>query len=63
MSPADLRAVLDGAHSPDEGSSLAGIAEYYDHVSDDPEFETSVIPVGEGIFASVRLEAKLHEYG
>nr|WP_224829937.1 O-methyltransferase [Saliphagus infecundisoli] len=54
MSPADLRAVLDGARTPDEGSSLAGIAEYYTHVTNDPEFETSVIPVGEGIFASVR---------
>lgn len=54
MSPADLRAVLDGAHSPAEGSSLAGITEYYSHVIDDPEFETSVIPVGEGLFASVR---------
>lgn len=54
MSPADLRAVLGGAKSPDEGSSLAGIAEYYTHVTDDPEFETSVVPVGEGVFASVR---------
>ncbi|WP_114578688.1 O-methyltransferase [Saliphagus sp. LR7] len=57
MSPADLRAVLDGPHSPEEGSSLAGIAEYYTHVIDDPEFETSVVPVGEGIFVSVRTEA------
>ena len=55
MSPADLRAVLNGAATPEERSSCSGMVEYYNRVSGDPNFETTIIPVGEGVFASIRV--------
>jgi caffeoyl-CoA O-methyltransferase len=51
--PEDLLAVMDG---DDEGTAYSrGIADYYRRVRDDPDFETSLVPVGEGVLASVRL--------
>ncbi|WP_276253642.1 hypothetical protein [Halomontanus rarus] len=40
--------------STDGGSPFEGITEYYERVRADPEFETTIVPVGEGPFASVR---------
>ncbi|WP_207588920.1 class I SAM-dependent methyltransferase [Halomontanus rarus] len=54
MTPRDLDAYLTGDASADAGSTLEGVTEYYERVRDDPEFETTVVPVGEGLFASVR---------
>jgi len=54
LSPADLRAVLSGEATPEERPGCSGIVEYYNRVSEDPDFETSVVPVGEGVFASIR---------
>ena len=54
FTPAELEAVFDGTAVPSEESSLASITEYYRHVRADPDFETTVVPVGEGLFVSVR---------
>ncbi|MFB6139850.1 MAG: O-methyltransferase [Halosimplex sp.] len=52
--PADLDAVLRDEKPETGGSEHEWMAEYYRHVRDDPDFETTVLPVGEGLFASVR---------
>ncbi|MEF8851375.1 MAG: O-methyltransferase [Haloarculaceae archaeon] len=53
--PADLDAVVRGG-SPGGNAELAGIADYYRHVRGAEDFETAVLPVGEGLFVSVRVE-------
>ncbi len=53
MAPAQLEARLSG-ETPAGNATLDGIAEYYAHVRDDPDFETTAVPVGEGLFVSVR---------
>lgn len=51
--PEDLLAVMEGNG---EGTKYTrGIADYYHRVRDDPDFETTLVPVGEGVLASVRL--------
>jgi caffeoyl-CoA O-methyltransferase len=47
--PGDIRAALDG---DPPGETAAGIAAYVEAVRDDPAFETSLIPLGEGITVS-----------
>ena len=37
-----------------DGDELDGIASYYRHVRDAEGFETTVLPVGEGLSVSVR---------
>jgi D-lactate dehydrogenase (cytochrome) len=37
-----------------DAATIRAVTGYLDHVRDDPEFETTVFPVGEGVFASVR---------
>jgi len=51
--PVDLDRVLSGG-SPGDNAELDGIAGYYRHVRDAEGFETTVLPVGEGLFVSVR---------
>jgi len=53
--PADLDRVL-GGESPGDNAELAGIADYYRHVRAVEDFETTTLPVGEGLFVSVRVE-------
>ena len=50
--PEDVLSALDGEEAP---ATAQQIADYYDRVRDDPDFETTLVPVGEGILASVRL--------
>jgi len=53
--PADLdRALSDG--STGGNAELAAIADYYRHVRAAADFETTVLPVGEGLFVSVRTD-------
>ena len=54
FTPADLEAYLKGESPEDAGEDLESMAEYYRHVRDDPAFETCTVPVGEGLFVSVR---------
>ena len=37
-----------------DGDEFDGIGSYYRHVRDAEGFETTVLPVGEGLFVSVR---------
>jgi caffeoyl-CoA O-methyltransferase len=53
--PADLDRALSGGPTG-ENAELAGIADYYRHVRATGNFETTVLPVGEGLFVSVRTE-------
>jgi len=55
MDPDDVVAYLEDGTEPDTDSSLPGIMAYYERVRTDPDFETTVLPVGEGLFASVRV--------
>lgn len=55
MSPEELRAHLEDGGTPGEGTTLDGISTYYARVRDDPDFETTVVPVGDGLFVSVRI--------
>lgn len=54
FTPADLEASLNGDGPEDGESDLEPIVDYYHHVRDDPAFETSTVPIGEGLFVSVR---------
>ena len=56
MLPEDVAAALSGEEPERESASLDGIVEYFRHVRADPDFETTVAPVGEGLFVSVRIE-------
>ena len=49
--PGDIRAALEG---DPPGDTAAGIAAYIKGVRDDPAFETSLVPLGEGITVSYR---------
>ena len=53
--PTDLEAALRDGTSEDTHPWLVSMIEYLGHVRDDPEFETTVVPVGQGLFASVRV--------
>ncbi|NLV06285.1 O-methyltransferase [Haloarcula rubripromontorii] len=50
-----VQALLDGA-DVDANETSRGIAAYLECVSDDPEFETGLLPLGEGVAVSVRME-------
>lgn len=48
-----LLALLEGEDSPDQNTSTRGIADYLVALRDDDGFETTVIPVGDGLAVSV----------
>ena len=54
----DIRALLAGepVESVEASDASRGIAGYLDHVRTDPNFETGLLPLGEGVAASVRVE-------
>ena len=52
---ADIRALLAG-ESVETSDASRGIADYLDHVRTDPAFETGLLPLGEGVAVSVRVE-------
>ncbi|MFB6135896.1 MAG: O-methyltransferase [Halobacteriaceae archaeon] len=54
--PEDFLAELEGEEPGRGGQYTGAIADYYRHVSAAPEFETTTMPVGEGLFVSVRVE-------
>jgi len=50
----DVRALLAGEDVAASDASR-GIADYLDHVREDPDFETGLLPLGEGVAVSVRI--------
>lgn len=52
---ADVRALLAGEEI-DANETSRGIATYLERVGDDPAFETGLLPLGEGVAVSVRVE-------
>ncbi|MBO4248161.1 O-methyltransferase [Halomicrobium sp. IBSBa] len=50
----DVRALLAG-DAVDATASSHGIADYLATVRDDPDFETSLLPLGEGVAVSIRI--------
>ena len=52
---ADIRALLAGA-DVDAGDASRGIADYLERVRDEPAFETGLLPLGEGMAISVRVD-------
>ncbi len=53
--PEDLERALEEGPPEGDESSLGSIVDYYRRVRDDPDFETTTLPVGEGLFVSVRI--------
>ena len=51
-----VRALLAG-EDVDADATSRGIADYLDHVRSDPAFETGLLPLGEGVAVSVRVDA------
>jgi len=51
----DVRALLAG-ESVDASGASHGIADYLAHVRSDPDFETGLLPLGEGVAVSVRVD-------
>lgn len=51
----DVRRLLEG-ESVDATGPTAGIAEYLSAVRADPDFQTTLLPVGEGVAVSYRIE-------
>jgi len=51
----DIRAVLAG-EDVNANPMSRGIAEYLEAVRDDPAFETALLPLGEGVAVSIRVE-------
>jgi predicted O-methyltransferase YrrM len=51
-----LLAHLEGRDPGEMDESTGGIAAYLDRVRSDPDFETVVVPLGEGIAVSYRIE-------
>jgi caffeoyl-CoA O-methyltransferase len=51
----ELLAHLEGRPTGDMSEMTQGIADYLDHVRADPDFETVVLPLGEGIALSYRV--------
>lgn len=54
FSPSNLEAFLRDERPSNTGPMLESIVEYFHHVRGAPEFETMVVPVGQGLFVSVR---------
>lgn len=52
LTPEGLLATLDGNPAPNDRTR--GVAEFYKHVRADPEFETYILPVDEGLAISYR---------
>jgi len=52
---ADVRSLLDG-DEVDANEASRGIAGYLDRVGEDTAFETGLLPLGEGVAVSVRVE-------
>lgn len=50
------RIVGDGEQAVETTDATRGIAEYLRTVEDDPAFETTLLPLGEGLSVSVRVE-------
>ena len=50
----DVRALLAG-EDVDTNEPSRGIADYLERVRDDPDFETGLLPLGEGVAVSVRV--------
>jgi predicted O-methyltransferase YrrM len=53
QTPKSLLATLDGAPTPNDRTRI--IADFYEHVLDDPDFETYVLPIDEGVAISCRV--------
>jgi predicted O-methyltransferase YrrM len=51
----DVQRLLEGEDVDTDGMSR-GIADYIEGVRDDPEFRTTLLPVGEGVAVSYRVE-------
>ncbi len=51
---ADVRALLAG-ESVEASDESRGVAAYLERVRDDPDFETGLLPLGEGVAVSVRV--------
>jgi predicted O-methyltransferase YrrM len=51
----EVQALLDG-DDIDANETSRGIAAYLERVGDDPAFETGLLPLGEGVAVSVRVE-------
>lgn len=51
-SPEDIAAGFEGTDLGELADDVAGIVEYLERMRDDPAFDTSVIPLGEGIAVS-----------
>lgn len=53
----DFDALLAHAEgrSPEMNPATRGVAAYLDHVGGDPDFETTLLPLGEGVSVSLRL--------
>lgn len=51
----DVQAILDG-QDVDTDDMSAGVADYLTTVRDDPAFETGLLPLGEGVAVSIRIE-------
>ena len=54
FTPSDLEAFLRDGRPSDTKPMLESTVEYFHHVRGAPEFETTVVPVGQGLFVSVR---------
>jgi caffeoyl-CoA O-methyltransferase len=50
----DVAGLLAGEERPDASDASGGIADYLAHVRSDDGFETSLLPLGEGLAVSVR---------
>jgi len=53
LSPAGLLATLDGERAPNDRTRA--VADFYEHVGADPDFELYVLPVGEGLVIACRV--------
>lgn len=51
----DVQALVAGDSRPAATDASAGIADYLDHVRSVEEFETSLLPLGEGVAVSIRI--------
>lgn len=53
LTPEGLLATLDGEAPPNQRTRV--VADFYEHVGTDPDFETYVLPVGEGLAISCQV--------
>lgn len=54
LTPDGLLATLDGETAPNDRTRV--VADFYEYVHEDPDFETYVLPVDEGLAISYRIE-------